>query len=114
MRISLSLFLLLFAISPAHAKCEFRSHVKEVYSLSGVVTTGLKELGLLNRPQVKGISVFYPIKSSEFSGQMIPGGLFLSPQVTRKLSGSTVFFDQSREMRKVLGPVMKDIQSVEM
>lgn len=99
MRIFLS-FLLFSEL--AGAACDFKPEIQKVYSLSGPITTGLSYLGLLNKPQVKGISVFYPATEKEFAGEFIPGGLFLSPESKKKFADSTVFFDESREMRKLL------------
>ncbi|MGE3611750.1 MAG: hypothetical protein AB7I27_19330 [Bacteriovoracaceae bacterium] len=96
----LSLFL--FFSTQLFAVCEFRPEIKNIYSLSGSVTVALKELGLLNQSELKGISVFHPISEKEFSGEFLPGGVFLSYQKINQLTGSTVFYDESRELAKIL------------
>lgn len=82
--------------------CDFNSSVKDVYSLSGVVTTAFKEMGLLKSPKLKGLSVFYPLSQNDFQGAIIPGGIFLSPKLSANLKSGLVFFDESQELRKVL------------
>jgi hypothetical protein len=81
--------------------CEFSPKVKKIYSFSGPVTLALKELGLLNKPQLKGISLFHPIHSQDFSGQRFAGGVFLSPSSLAELNEGIVLFDESRELRRI-------------
>lgn len=95
---TLSFFLLLSFRTQA---CDFRPEIQKVFSLSGPVTTAFKELGLLNHPKLKGISVFYPASPQEFTGMVIPGGIFLSPETKKVFAGSTLYFDQSRELKKL-------------
>lgn len=95
------LFSFLLFIFPAFA-CEFSSQYKSYYSLSGATTLALKDLGLLKRPELKGISVFHPISKDEFAGEFLAGGLFLSQEKVKSFSGSVVFFDEGRELKKIL------------
>ncbi len=80
--------------------CEFRSD-KNIYSLSGPVTQALEELNLLEKPQLKGISLFHPVAAQKFKGKRFAGGLLLSPVSVSELSGGVVFFDESQEMRRM-------------
>lgn len=98
MRIFLSLFFLSFYVEAA---CEFKPAARKVISLSGTSTVVFKELGLLSK--LHGISVFNPISEKEFAGKVYPGGIFLSHSALSELEGSVVFFDESRDLRKVLG-----------
>ncbi|WPU66328.1 hypothetical protein [Peredibacter starrii] len=98
MRIFLSLLFLSFHLEAA---CEFKAAAKKVISLSGTSTVVFKELGLLSK--LHGISVFNPISDKEFSGKVYPGGIFLSHSALSELEGSVVFYDESRDLKKVLG-----------
>lgn len=69
-------------------------------SLSGPATVLFKELGLLS--ELKGISVFNPISKKEFTGPVYPGGIFLSQSTLSDFKNKTVFFDESRELAKIL------------
>lgn len=100
MRIFLKIFLCIFCFN-AFAECDFKKDVSKVISLSGSTTVILKELGLLNNPKVQGISVFNPVTSSDFQGKVYPGGIFLSHQALSELNGSVVFFDESRDLKKI-------------
>lgn len=102
MRIFLS-FCFLFSFQ-AYA-CDFKSDVKSVVSLSGPATVLLKEMGLLLHPKFQGISVFHPIGEKEFSGKIYPGGVFFSQSSLSSLSGSVVFYDESRELNRVFAPL---------
>lgn len=82
--------------------CTFRKDLKKVYSLSGPVTMALKEIGLLKDPKLKAISVFHPISTGEFTGEFLPGGVFLSRENAHEMLGSHVFYDDSRELERVL------------
>ncbi len=99
MKIFLSLFILAFSLS-SWAECRFNQN-SSVVSLSGSSTVLFKELGLLK--DLKGISVFNPIKESEYSGKVYPGGIFLSQSVLSEFKSSTVIYDESRELTKILG-----------
>lgn len=87
----------LFLSFSAHSSCHFKS--SKVYSLSGSATKVIEEFGLAH--QLKGISVFYP-KIKNFKGDIIPGGIFLSPSKISEMEGAVVFFDRSQELRKTL------------
>lgn len=99
MKILFSLTFILF-ISSASASCGFSENIKSVYSLSGPITVVLEELGLLSSPELKGISVFYPVPEN-FKGEVIPGGVFLSPSKLASMRGSLVFHDGSQELKKL-------------
>ncbi len=99
MKILFSLYLFLSG-SVAIASCGFTRGHKPLYSLSGPLTVILEELGLLNSPVVKGISVFYPVPDS-FKGEVIPGGVFLSPSKLTEMKSSIVFYDGSQELKKL-------------
>lgn len=100
MRILLSLTWLI--ASNAFGICEFKSEVTKVFSLSGSTTVLLKELGLLKHSKVKGISVFNPVSAGEFSGKVYPGGIFLSRDSLTEFNDGIVFYDESRELTKIL------------
>lgn len=102
----------LFCLS-AEAKCDFKPYLTKIYSLSGPVTVVLKEMGQLKNPRLKGISIFHPVKAQEFSGRILPGGVFMSQEIFAEFSGGVVFYDESRELNKILG-TLSSIQSREM
>lgn len=102
----------LFYSSLAYSECKFKPHVTKVYSLSGVTSVALNEIGLLKNPAVKGISVFNPISKNDFIGTRYPGGIFLSPTVFKEFGGGVVFYDESLELSRVLDP-MSSIQGVQ-
>lgn len=95
----LASLIFLFANS-AFSTCEFKSSFKSVYSLSGPVTQMIERSGLLSSSALKGVSIFYPTPQS-FSGEKIPGGVFLSPSKLNEMKNSVVFFDESQELRKL-------------
>jgi hypothetical protein len=105
------LFSLLFRIFDVSA-CDFNSDIKSVYSLSGAVTLNLREFGLLANKKLLGISVFHPISKKEFGGRRIPGGIFLSHEMIKEFRDSIVFFDESRELKKIFSSY-KNIKFVE-
>lgn len=105
-------FLLSFLFSVSVLACEFSPETKGVYSLSGTVTLLLKDLGLLNKPQVKAVSVFHPVSKNDFKGEFLPGGVFLSHQSIQKLAGSIVYFDESRELARIFSRY-PEIQAIE-
>lgn len=92
--------------------CDFSPEIKFVYSLSGPVSLAFKALDLHQAPKLKGVSVFHPFDRSTFKGTLLPGGVFLSPQSLQALSGGLVFYDESRELTKILSKT-KEIKSVE-
>lgn len=100
MKIFLSFIILIFSLK-TFAVCDFKPSVKKVISLAGPATVTLKELGLLNNPKLKGISVFNPVGKNEFSGRIYPGGIFLSQNTLNEFKDSVVFFDESRELTRI-------------
>ncbi len=100
MRIFLKIFLFILSFK-SFAVCDFKQDVLKVVSLSGSTTVILKELGLLKHAKVQGISVFNPVTSLDFKGKIYPGGIFLSHQALSELKDSIVFYDESRELKKV-------------
>lgn len=105
------LFSFFFSFS-LYANCDFAPHVSKVYSLSGAVTVALKDMGLLKNSKVKGVSIFHPITSQDFAGKILPGGIFLAQGSTNEFHGGIVFYDQSRELTKVLGS-LNSVQAIE-
>lgn len=81
---------------------------KNIVSLSGPVSTYLDQLGLIN--QVEAISLYHPI--ADFKGVKLAGGLYLSTSALKKLEGKIVYFDKSRELKKILNRFTK-IQAIE-
>lgn len=104
-------FLSILFVSLAEASCGFRPGVKSIYSLSAPVTMALRDLGLLKSGAVKGVSVFHPLSPEDFSGEILPGGIYLSTKVSHRFSESTVIFDESRELRKNLRGTLIEIKT---
>lgn len=95
--------LLISLLSTLHIfACDFSSNAKEVISFSGVITQSFQDLGLLKNSKLKGVSVFHPVSKEEFKGTFYPGGLFLSHDTLKKFSGSVLFYDESRELTRIL------------
>jgi hypothetical protein len=92
--------------------CDFAKKIKSVYSLSGPVTLILKDLDLLKDQKLKGISVFHPVAKKDFQGVFLPGGVFLSHETIKSFSGSVLFYDESRELSRVLSRY-QDIEAIE-
>lgn len=101
-----------FLFSISTFACDFRPEVKGVYSLAGSATLALRDLGLLQSPKLKGVSVFHPVDKANFKGAFLPGGVFLSHESIKNLSGSLLFFDESRELSRILARYPK-IKAVE-
>lgn len=100
-----------FSISISYS-CDFAKRIKSVYSLSGPVTLVLKDLDLLKNLKLRGISVFHPVAQKDFHGVFLPGGVFLSHETIKSLSGSVLFYDESRELSRVLSRY-QDIKAIE-
>ena len=113
MLIKLSFLLLTLSLIPKASGCEFKKHVTKIFSLSGPMTVALKHLGLLNKSRVHGISVFNPISKEDFKGKRYPGGVFISQGTFAEFGGGIVFFDESRELSRILSP-MSSIQGIEL
>lgn len=92
--------LILFWTATSESSCRFHSSYRKIYSLSGPVTQILEEWSLLNAPELRGVSVFYPLPQG-FKGKKIPGGVFLSPGALEEMKDALVFFDESQELRKL-------------
>lgn len=73
---------------------------QDIVSISAPVTGVLKELELLNDPHLKAISLFHPLKESEFKGARLGGGLFLSQKGMAPYKETIFFYDQSAEITK--------------
>ena len=99
-------------LSASVLSCEFSSEVKSVYSLSGSMSLAFRDLGLLQSQKLKGVSVFHPIDRKVFKGAFLPGGVFLSHQTLSGLSGSFLFYDESRELTRILERY-KEIKKIE-
>ncbi len=111
MKIFVSFVFLCFCQS-SWSVCSFKSPLKKVISLSGPMTILLREIGLLNDPALQGISVFNPIADKDFKKTRYPGGVFLSRTTLNEFHHSVVFYDEGRELNKILSSA-KDIQSFE-
>ncbi len=93
--------LITFFLSFSTFACEFNTP-QPVLSLSGPISHLLKRLDLLGHPQVKAISIFHGIGASDFKGDRLGGGVFLSGDYLKKFSSPLVFIDESMELRKNL------------
>jgi hypothetical protein len=93
---------LLLILSEKSLSCSLTPKEARFYSLSGPVTIALKELGLLKDPKLKGLSLFHPVSKNEFSGRFLPGGIFLSRSLAQEMEGAIIFFDESRELARML------------
>lgn len=82
--------------------CEIKKDSPDVISLSGPVTVTLRELDLLKDKKLKGISIFNPVKKGSFEGKIYPGGLFLSADTFKDFKDKIVFFDEGRELNRIL------------
>lgn len=69
-------------------------------------------MSLLKDPVVKGISVFNPIAKDDFSGRRYPGGVFLGRGIFSDFSGGVLFYDESRELSRILDP-LSSVQSIQ-
>jgi hypothetical protein len=97
MKLVTSFFLFLFSF---HSEaCSFRDQ-KTIFSLSGPVTYLLKELNLLK--DVQAISLFHGLEKKDFAGDLIGGGIFVSPKYLKKFKSVLVFYDESSELKKNL------------
>jgi len=92
------------------AECRFSSS-RKIYSLSGPVTVALKDMNLLQAPELAGISVFHPVKKEHFKGELISGGTQLSPRLLFKMKDAIVFYDQSLELKKIFKNL--DLKTIE-
>lgn len=91
-------FYFLASLNNAYSKCHIE---KSIVSLSGPMTHFLEELKLVNDPSLKAISKFHPLEE-KFNGEVLAGGLFLSPQVFHKYKDALIIFDKSREFKYLL------------
>jgi hypothetical protein len=97
----INLFLLFSPFAEA-TSCRISSKFLTLYSLSGPLTVGLKKIGLLSDPRLAGISYFHPIHKNEFKGERIPGGIYLSYQLAKKMRGAKIVFDHSYDLKKMM------------
>lgn len=92
--------------------CEFKAK-RPVLSLSGPVTHLFYRLGLFQDSSLKMISVFHGFNKEEFPGEIVGGGLFLSPKFLRSYKDPIVFYDENREQSLMLGKIIKkDLLSI--
>lgn len=103
----------MFSSSAEVPKCQFRSDLKKIYSLSGPFTVALDEMGLLGDKKMAGISLFHPISKNQFEGDILPGGIFLSHETGLKLRGAKVIFDKSIELKKMLSHLQVDLHEID-
>ncbi len=115
MKTVFSLFFLLISLS-THALVGSKKSchlTRETVSLSGPITMLLEELQLTQDPYLLAISKFHPIETI-FTGEVLAGGLFLSKQVLAKFKNKLIFFDKSREFKKILQQShLKDIIEID-
>jgi hypothetical protein len=76
------------------------------------MTVLLRETHLLNDSAVQGISIFNPISENEYKKKRFPGGIFLSQKTLIEFDNALVFFDEGRELKKILSTA-RGIQSFE-
>ena len=81
------------SINIAFGKCHIE---KSIVSLSGPMTHFLEELDLVRDENLKAISKFHPLKK-EFKGEVLAGGLFLSPQVFHKYKDALIVFEKAKK-----------------
>lgn len=60
----------------------------------------MEDLGLMNAPALKGVTVFYPVKG-HFGGERIPGGVYLAPAKLAAMKNALIFYDSSSELKKL-------------
>lgn len=87
----------LFSFHTLAEECKLKA---PLYSLSGPVSTVLRELNLLRDPNLKGISLFNPIPQDEYLGPRFGGGLFLSRREDKIFGKDEVIYDQGRELNR--------------
>lgn len=93
------LFILLFVFK-ARA-CEIKT-ASGLVSLSSPVTSLLVELDLMNDKKLKAVSTFHSLLGKKTSAEKMGGGVFLATKSLKRFQDTVIFFDQSRELRKVL------------
>jgi len=108
----MKILIISFILSSSIWACEFHKDYKKIYSLSGVSTQIIKELGLISSPRLQGISVFHPVNEKEFKGKFLGGGQFISFAEMDKWNSGLVLYDESRELHKILSR-KKDLKALE-
>lgn len=108
----MKIFLASFLITVNIFACDFSKEIGEVYSLSGVSTQMIQELGLLKSPKLKGVSIFHPVSKKEFTGKFLAGGQFISFSEMDSWKNALVFFDESRELKNILAK-KSNLKSIE-
>lgn len=104
----MNIFLSFITLFSCHLfACEISQSSPDIISLSGPMTVTLRELDLLKDKKLKGISLFNPIKKDSFSGTIYPGGIFLSTDTYKDFEEKMVFFDESRDMNRILNDRVK-------
>lgn len=98
------LFFIIFSFNLS-AKCRLKKN--SYVSFSGPITHFLKELKILSDPSLKAISSFSMIQKDEFGGDILGGGLLISPKYLKNYPGAVVFFDNSREIKRALQRIDK-------
>lgn len=87
--------------SNIYSLCRFKFN-EPIVSLSGPVTHYLYQLGLHSNSKWKAISIYNGLTKDEFSGEILPGGIFIPTQVTQKYKNAYFFYDESIELEKSL------------
>lgn len=111
MKIFLSLILIIVSQN-LYAICRFKTEIKKVVSLSGPMTVLLNETSLINDRAFDGISIFNPVSEKTYKKKIYPGGIFLAHSALEGLSNGVVFYDESREVKRIL-EYRKDIKSIQ-
>lgn len=91
----LILLSLISLLSTFTLACSFK---EPVISLSGPMTLLIEDLGLIHDKNLKGISVFNPVK--EYKGERYGGGVFLGEKFFKNKS-SLIFFDKSKSLESL-------------
>ncbi len=92
------------------SKCKLE---RDIVSLSGPLSFYLLELGLINDPKLRAVSLYHDFLHNKFKGRWIGGGIYLSSKEFKKISGEyEIFLDESLEMKKRIEKLRKKIPSI--
>lgn len=81
------------------ANCRLKNNL---VSLSGPISHLLYQFNLLGQDQeykVKAISTYNGFNEKDYSGKILPGGIFLSRGAIKEIGHSPLFFDRSEKLR---------------
>ncbi len=92
------------------SKCKLN---RDIVSLSGPLSFYLLELGLIDDPKLRAVSLYHDFLHKKFKGRWIGGGIYLSPKEFKKISGEyEIFLDESLEMKKRIDKLKKKVPAV--